>query len=250
MKANPDKFHLLLSDPDEELSINIDNFEIKNTHCQKLLGITLDNKLKLNTHVTNLCRKASQKLHALSRVSHYMTHKQRKIIMQSFILSQFGYCPLVWMLHSRKLNTRINKLHERALRLVYQEENTTFEELLKKDESFTIHERNIQTLGIELYKVAYGLAPEIMRQVFPCNPQGKYPWDNIFQTFNVKTTSWGLESLGHLGPRIWSLIPMGMKKLSLSKFSKEIRNWKPDKCPCTMCKTYIQNLGYVVVSTQ
>jgi ribonuclease P/MRP protein subunit RPP40 len=250
LKANPDKFHLLLSDPNEEFSIKIDNCDIKNTHYQKLLGETIDNKLTLNTQVTELCTKASQKLHALSRVSHYMTLKQRKTIMQSFISSQFGYCRLVWIFHSRKLNSRINKLHERALRLVYQDENSTFEELLKKDESFTVHERNIQSLGIELYKVAYGLAPEIMRLVFPCNPQGKYPWDNIFQTFNVKTKSWGLESLGYLGPKIWSIIPMDMKKLPASKFSNEIRTWKPDKCPCTLCRTYIHNLGYVVVSTQ
>ena len=170
--------------------------------------------------------------------------------MQSFILSQFGYCPLVWMLHSRKLNNRINRLHERALRLTYRDDNSTFDQLLEKDESVTVHERNIQTLGIELYTVAYGLAPEITRLVFPLNPQSliKYPWDkNLFQTFNVKSTSWGLESLAHLGPIIWSIIPMEMKKLPLSQFSKAIRKWKPEKCPCTLCKTYVQNVGYVNV---
>ena len=223
------------------MSIKIDSFDINNTQCQKLLGITLDNKLNFNSHVKILCAKSSQKLHALSRVSQYMTLKQRKVIMQSFISSQFGYCPLVWMLHSRKLNNRINRLHERALRLVYQDKNYTFEELLEKDESFTVHERNIQTLGIELYKVSYGLAPEIMRLVFPFNPHAKYPWDkNLFKTFNVKTVSWGLETLAHLGPKIWSLVPDDMKKFSLSKFINKIRKWKPDKCPCRLCKVYIQ----------
>ena len=77
--------------------------------------------------------------------------------MQSFILSQFGYCPLVWMLHCRKLNNRINKIHERALRIVYQDNKLSFDALLKLDGSFTIHERNIQTLGIELYRVALPL---------------------------------------------------------------------------------------------
>ncbi|NRA91023.1 MAG: hypothetical protein HRU43_07880, partial [Simkaniaceae bacterium] len=114
LMANSDKFHLLLSDPNEELSIKVGSSNIKNTQCQKLLGIILDSKLTFKTHVSNLCTKASNKLHALSRISHYMTLKQRKVIMQSFILSQFGYCPLVWMFHSRKLNNRINRLHERA----------------------------------------------------------------------------------------------------------------------------------------
>ena len=76
LKANPDKFHLLL-------------------------------KISFNNHVSSICNKAAQKLHALSRVNRLMTLKQRKIIMTSFILSHFGYCPLVWMFHSRTLNSRI-----------------------------------------------------------------------------------------------------------------------------------------------
>ena len=171
--------------------------------------------------------------------------------MQLFILSQFGYCPMVWMFHSRKLNDRINKIHKRALRIVYQDRISSFDDLLKKDESFTVHERNIQTLAIELYKVAYGLAPEIMRLVFPCNPEGKFPWDNIFKTFNIKTVYWGTETLAHLGLRIWSIVPNDMKKLSnLSKFRKIIRTWKPHKCPCRTCKTYIKDLGFVNISTK
>ena len=68
--------------------------------------------------------------------------------MKTFILSHFGYCPLVWMMHNRRLNNRINRIHERALRLVYKDDSSSFEELLKIDNSFTIHERNIQSLAI------------------------------------------------------------------------------------------------------
>ena len=153
------------------------------------------------------------------------------------------------MLHSRKLNHRINRLHERALRIVYRDETSSFEELLTKDESFTIHERNIQTLAIELYKVYYGLSPEIMNLIFPKNIHAKYPGQNDFQTFNVRTVRFGTESLAHLGPKIWSLVPDDMKKFSLSKFINKIRKWKPDKCPCRLCKVYIQQLGFVVISS-
>ena len=128
--------------------MKIDNFNIFNSKSEKLLGITIDNKLTFDEHVSKLCTKASQKLHALSRVGNYMTQNQRKIIMKTFILSHFSYCPLVWMFHSRKLNNRINSIHERALRIVYRDNESTFDELLFKDESFTIHERNIQTLAI------------------------------------------------------------------------------------------------------
>ena len=130
LKANPDKFHLLLSDKDVEFSINVDGFEISNTLFQKLLGVTVDNKMNFKHHVTDLCATASQKLHALSRVSNYMDFQQKKLIMHSFILSQFGYCPLVWMFHSRELNNRINKIHKRSLKIVYQDHKSSFETLL------------------------------------------------------------------------------------------------------------------------
>ena len=249
LKANPDKFHLILSDPSDEFSIKIDNSDLKNSQCQKLLGVQIDSKLSFNNHVAGLCTKASQKLHALSRISNYMTLTQRRIIMKTFIISQFGYCPLVWMFHSRKLNGRINRLHERALRIVYKDDKATFNELLIKDESYTVHERNIQTLAIELYKVAYKLCPKIMNLILPLNTEANYPGGNAFQTFNVKTVSWGTETIAHLGPKVWSIIPDDMKKFSLSKFTQKIRKWRPEKCPCRMCKTYVKGLGFVTIST-
>ena len=73
--------------------------------------------------------------------------------MKSFVLSQFGYCPLMWMFHSRHLNNHINRLHERSLRIVYRDRNATFQTLLEMDNSVTIHHRNLQVLATEIYKV-------------------------------------------------------------------------------------------------
>ena len=86
--------------------------------------------------------------------------------MKAFIMSQFSYCPLVWMCHSRTLNNKINKLHERALRLVYDDRQSTFEELLNIDKSVTIHHRNLQTLATEVYQVLHGLPSELMNDIF------------------------------------------------------------------------------------
>ena len=129
IKANPGKCHLLLS-TEENCHAVIGNHNIENSKQQKLLGILLDNKLNFEKHISNLCTKASQKLSALCRVSYFMSTKQKRIIMKAFINSQFGYCPLVCMNHSRKLNNRINRSHERALRVVYNDEISTFDELL------------------------------------------------------------------------------------------------------------------------
>ena len=87
--------------------------------------------------------------------------------MNAFITSQFSYCPLVWMSHSRTMNNRINKIHEKTLRLVYKDEkNLSLDDLLKKDKSVSIHQRNLQILATEIYKVRNDLGPEIMKDIF------------------------------------------------------------------------------------
>ena len=110
MKANPDKYHFLSMDTNV-LKINIGDLIINSTKSEKLLGITIDNKLSFEQHVNNLC---NQKLNALARISKYIEPNQKRLIMKAFITSQFAYCPLVWMFHSRKINNRINRLHERT----------------------------------------------------------------------------------------------------------------------------------------
>ena len=134
--------------------------------CGKLLGIHIDNKLTFEPHVRSLCKKASQKLNAFARIAYSLKFEQRKLLLNAFITSQFSYAPVVWTFHNSKLNNYINRIHERALRIAYQDHNSTFNELLAKDGSFKIHDRNLQKLLIEIFKVKMKLAPEIMNEVF------------------------------------------------------------------------------------
>ena len=205
LKANPDKFHLLSSNPNPNISVKVDQYEISNSNCEKLLGIIIDNKLTFNNHVAGLCKKASQKLLALGRVSKYMNMNKRRTIMKAFIIAQFGYCPLVWMFHSRTLNNHINKIHERALRIVYNDEQSSFNGLLIKDGA--IHQRNIQALAIEMFKVINGMSPEIMNKVFPLKEALNYCSRFPFKSRNVRTVAYGTETLNFMGPKIWSLVP-------------------------------------------
>ena len=130
-KANADKCHLILS-TDKPFSVNIDNEVIKNIKNKKLLGINLNNRLAFDTHVANICNRVSKKLHASARISQYMNIHKRRMAMKASIASEFGYCPLVGMFHSRKLDSRENKLHERALRIVYQDCASYFLNFLRK----------------------------------------------------------------------------------------------------------------------
>ena len=115
MKANADNCHLLVSSY-ERCTAKIEDFSIKNSTKEKLLGAKFDSNLSFESHITSLCKKASQKLHALARISHYMDLNKRRNLMKTLITSQFSYCPLIWMFHSRNLNNKTNRIHELALK--------------------------------------------------------------------------------------------------------------------------------------
>ena len=249
MKANPDKSHLILSNSNTNLYTYIDDHKINNQNEVDLLGITIDNKLTFNKHMSRLCMKASKKLHALIRVANYMTEAQRMKVMNSFIYSQFQYCPLVWIFHSREFNIRINKIHERAMRVVYRDYSNDFREILDKNNTFTIHERSIQSLAVELFKVKNNLAPKIMNGVFTVNTSKRYHSRRVFNSRNIHSVQFGIKSLSYLAPKIWSMIPEEIKsEHSLYSFKNKIKVWKPDKCPCRICGTYIDKIGFVNTS--
>ena len=83
--------------------------------------------------------------------------------MKVFVISQFGYCLLVWMFHNRDLNKKINYLREQALRITWKEKSSSFQDLMRKDNAVSIHHRNIQVLTTEMFKVKNNIAPEIMK---------------------------------------------------------------------------------------
>ena len=130
MKTNPDKYHFLINNTEESFQIKIGNETVSNSKYEKLLGVKIDHELNFNELVSSLCKKASQKLNALSRIASSMTFDRRRLILNCFITSHFSYCPIVWMFRSRKVNERINHIHERALRIVYKNFNSSFQELL------------------------------------------------------------------------------------------------------------------------
>ena len=152
------------------------------------------------------------------------------------------------MFHSRALNNKINRLHERCLRIIYNDKLSNFEELLVKDNSVSIHHNNIHTLAIEMYKVANNISPEIMKDVFKLREETYYNLRHTteFVTNQINSVYHGSESASYLGPKIWEQIPNAIKnKDSLIGFKKEIKKWIPLNCPCRICKTFIPNLGFI-----
>ena len=136
MELNSNKCHLLISGNKHESMISkIGCSQIIETYLVKLLSVKIESELSFNTYLITVCKKASQKLNALSGLCSIIPLDQRRCLMKSFFVSQFSYSPLVWMFHNRILNRKINNFHYRTLRIVYRDEISSFDELLARDGS-------------------------------------------------------------------------------------------------------------------
>ena len=149
------------------------------------------------------------------------------------------------MFHSRKLSNKINKLHQRALRIVYKDDYSTFNDFLSRDGSCAIQLDNLQLLAVEMYKIN-NLSPEFMHDIFTTRHiEGlNLRKQNNFQLPRPKTVSYGTESMQYLGSKIWNLIPMEMKSaINLKNFKANIKTWIPKDFPCRLCKNYVVGVG-------
>ena len=143
MELNTDKCHLLVAGHKSEHTwVRVGPDKIWENHSVKLLGVSIDNELKFHKHVLNIIKKADSKLCALSRLTKFMTFQKKRTLYKAFVKSQFKYCPLTWMFHGHKTNYKINSLQEQALKLIYNDHISSFEELLSKNG------QNIQNLAI------------------------------------------------------------------------------------------------------
>ena len=124
----------------------MNNNEISSSNKEKLLGILLDNKLNFDSHITSLCKKAGQKLSALARTNHYLAQDQKLLLLNTVVKYNFSHCPLTWMFTSRYLNNALNSIHERALRLIYNDYELPFDRILENNKQKSIHQKNIESL--------------------------------------------------------------------------------------------------------
>ena len=204
-----------------------------------LLGITFDKDLKFDDHVNSLCKKTCQKLHALARLLPYMNVEKRRIIMKSFIETQFGYC--------RGINNKINRIYERALRITYNNKSSSFQDLIDKDNSVTMYHRNIRTLAIETFKIQHELSPPLLNEFFVernCNYNLR--GNSFLIRRKVNSVRHGTESVSCLARKIWDILSKEIKNSeTLNAFKLKIKNCIPQECPCRLCKTYVSKVGFI-----
>ena len=149
------------------------------------------------------------------------------------------------MFCSKELNNKINSIHKRALRQVYSNFTSSFAELLEKDNSVTVHQRNIQLVAIEMFKAAKKLCPRIVQDLFTFDQNENR--DKTFSRPNVNNKNTGENTIRYFGPIVWDqLLPNELKTIdSLQNFKTAVKKWIPKNYPCSLCCEYIHGVGYV-----
>ena len=146
-------------------NLSVNTFTIDESDEVELPGLTIDKELHFSKHIGKLCRKAQYKLHALRRIRKYLSLEKAKMLGNAFIVSQFNYAPLIWMFCRKGLYLKMQKIHHKRLKVIYQS-NKSYEELLGLSETVSIHERHLRFLVTEVYKCTSYLNPKFMCSFF------------------------------------------------------------------------------------
>ena len=238
--ANPENFQLMLLGnigKIDNIKIKVNDKILEPKSCVKLLGMNIDCKLNFAEHVKTLCKSASNKVKALFRMRPYLDINSAKKLSETFILSTFNYCPLIWMYGCKTNNAQINKVHTKALRAVYFDFSSTFDALLEKDASVSIHVKNLRFLLIEIYKILNRESPSFLWDIFETKPSAYAlrSGDGLVLP-SSRTQTYGVNSLAFRGSLLWNSLTPTLKNIESSKlFKTKIKSWSGGNCTCKIC---------------
>jgi hypothetical protein len=242
MLANPEKFQAISLAPkrSEQVSetLHFRETSIISETCVKVLGVSVDDKLTFDTHIRELCVKAARQLNVLRRLAPQLDFKSRMVIYKTFVLSNFNYCPLVWHFCGKSNSNKLERLQERGLRFVFDDETTTYQSLLDKAKLPTLAIARLRQLAIEVFKAMNHLTPSYISELFSTpssttNTRGEHK----LCIPRTRTVKYGTHSLSYYGAFIWNGLSNNLKSaVSLAQFKNLIKSWDGQQCRCAMCK--------------
>ena len=243
MQANPEKFQFMLmkkytcKETFPEF-IEISGINVQRENEVKLLGITIDEKLRFDMHVDILCKKAARQVNIMHRFKGIFDQKERELVYNTFILSNFNYCPMVWHFCGKVSSKKIERIQERALRFMLNDKTSTYETLLEKCNYTTLLIRRIKVIAIEVFKSLNNLNPCFMNEMFDVKdiPYNLRDTNIVLQPKFDKIT-YGKNTFKYYGSHIWNLLPNDCKKTTnIEIFKGILKKWEGPRCQCTMCE--------------
>ena len=239
LKPNPKKFQIMVlgNTIRPSVMLKIGSISIKETKKVTLLGITIDERLTFKDHISNVCRTANFKLHALRRIRSYISEEKAKILGDAFINSHFNYAAIIWMFCRKTLYKKIEKIHHKTLQVVYNS-HESYLEILNKHDEVTIHQKHLRFFATEIYKSLNSLNPEFMKDFFPFkNTSYNFRKGNLLVLPQAKSTYFGTNSLLFRGSLLWNSLPVTIKnKKSLDVFKSNLKSFGNIDCNCVICR--------------
>ena len=236
MQANPGKFQFMILSRDDigtqQLTLD-ENTTIESTDYVKVLGVCIDKSLCFSQHVRDMCTRAARQLNALARISRYLDMDSRMVIFKSFVMSNFTYCPLTWHFCGRQNNEKMEKIQERALRILYRDYESTYQELIERAHTTTVFLARLKTMALEVFKCVQALNPPCLNNLFEIKDT-HYSFRNSVKLVQPKRrgTTHGLRSVSYVGSKVWNDIAneiSDINDMSVYDFKVYLKSWNgPD----------------------
>ena len=240
MQANPSKFQALLLGSNSEnsnVSFNVGDTAINPSKSVNLLGVEIDNKLNFSIHIAEICSRAGRQVSALARLSKTLDKTTKLLVFNSFILSHFNYCPLVWHHCSIGDSRKIEKIQERGLRFVYNDPNSSYSQLLAKSNKNLLYINRLKKIAEFVYKCINEVGPASVHDLYSVKTIS-YNLRDSSRTQQPKssTTTFGLNSLKYSGAALWNILPVTIKdSVDIKVFKRLIKSWTGPSCSCRAC---------------
>ena len=204
MIVNPDKFEAMVlgrHKQKEKINLNINGAEIKGQNSVTLLGVEIDNELNFNNHISNICKKAGNKINAISRIQSFPDQKEKEALVNTFVYSNFNYCSSVWHFSTKKSTKKIEKIQEHCLKLLYNSTTETYDDLLVKTLQSSMEIKRLRTLATEIFKTINDINPNYKKEIFYLSFHETHKKYDLF-VHRRNTTKYGNHSLRVLEPHI------------------------------------------------
>ena len=208
----------------EKTCIIVKNKSIAETDSLMLLGIAVDCKLNFNEHISNVCRKASQRIGVIMRLRNLIPTEAKLQLYKSAILPHLTYCHLVWHFCRASDTRKLERVQERGMRAIFRDKQSSYNQLLERAKLPTLHNRRLQDICILMYKVKHNLCPRTVCNIFKTSNHSYSLRQTDFYLPNFNTVTYGKHSLRYLGPKLWSKLSSSERSsTSLYNFKLQIR---------------------------
>jgi hypothetical protein len=251
MIANPDKFKAIIIHKNGQdttgIPLRINDQEIQSSKEVNLLGICIDNKLSFDSHISAICQTAAKILNSLKRQKRYVVgEKIRSMVTNTYVLSQFNYCPLVWHFCGKGSLHKIEKIHERALRFIYNDNTSEYTDLLNKANTTTLYLKRVRIIAQEVYKAINNIGPKYAKELIQERPS-QYPTRRPLDIYapRVNQVKYGYRSFKYEAPTVWNSLPNDIRMAeNFPAFKKLIKLWSGPTCRCNFCRYNEGQVGY------